>query len=444
MQKIYRRALLFITLVIFIALTPLVVLYAIGYRATLKNIDPLPIGVALVKSKPSRASIYINDKPAGKTPKTLPNLIAGNVNISLALREYRSWSKNIAIKPGMAADLSDIVLFPANIDSHPLAQDAVLFSLSPNRKLIAYISSNLHLSVIDQDSHPIVDSQALTTIPQTVLWSPNSASLLLHNKNNYWLVNNFGASSPILLSTLNGAADAIWDPVVPNRLLFTDVAGSLKAYNASTGALQIIAKQVNIFATSNKYIYTVSEDNIINVFNLSGGPQNINIPSPDKKIVKLLITPSGNIAYTTKDTGVWYLNESNQPVLISSSSAYAGWSPDGAILFIATDPYTINVFSTTDEISFLPKQILQFITRLSRPITAIQWFAGSRHLIYQIDDEIIISEIDVRDHPISEQITTTNNGNAQTAVGTDGEMIYYLKKTTNKTGLYQSDLVIQQ
>ncbi len=61
-----RKILFFIFLAIFIVATPLIALYATGYKINLK--DPLSrqlvqkTGMFILETKPEGASIYINDK----------------------------------------------------------------------------------------------------------------------------------------------------------------------------------------------------------------------------------------------------------------------------------------------------------------------------------------------------------------------------------------------
>ena len=77
----------------------------------------------------------------------------------------------------------------------------------------------------------------------------------------------------------------------------------------------------------------------------------------------------------------------------------------------------------------------QLVVRLSRPIHDIQWFAGGGHLIFQVDDELVLAEIDTRDHVRTYTLDSTNLGESQTEVGEEGRQLFYLKNNGGSTAL---------
>jgi hypothetical protein len=125
--------------------------------------------------------------------------------------------------------------------------------------------------------------------------------------------------------------------------------------------------------------------------------------------------------------------------------AKIAWSPDEQLLLVQLDDTSLHVLNVFDErLGYLPLHELRLVTRLSRPIRNPQWFAGGRHLIYQVDDEILITEIDTRDHPLTYSVDTTNLGDANATVGLQGSIILYLKKTAESTRLTTAKLLADQ
>ena len=111
------------------------------------------------------------------------------------------------------------------------------------------------------------------------------------------------------------------------------------------------------------------------------------------------------------------------------------------MLLVQHDDTSLHIMNVYDErISYIPLLDLHLVTRLSRPIRNPQWFAGGRHLIYQVDDEIMITEIDTRDQPLTYLVDTTNLGDANITVGAQGDIVFYLKKTAQAYRLVQAIL----
>jgi hypothetical protein len=104
MKKIYRKMLLFTSTVVFLSLAPLVILYAMGYRLASSTIDPIPVGVLLVETKPRRATLEVDGKIIGETPRSISNLPPGEVRVRVSKAGYIPWEKMITIEPGMVTE----------------------------------------------------------------------------------------------------------------------------------------------------------------------------------------------------------------------------------------------------------------------------------------------------------------------------------------------------
>jgi WD40 repeat protein len=154
------------------------------------------------------------------------------------------------------------------------------------------------------------------------------------------------------------------------------------------------------------------------------------------------VTPGGDVAARSVDGALYVISPDGTANLIASELEAAGWSPNGRMLFVQSDAHSLQVYNVRDERWSLSREELHLVQRLSRPITSVQWFAGGRHLLYQVNDEIVISEIDTRDHPITYQVDSVNLGDAQAAVGEDGEVLFFLKNQHGSRDLIAAELII--
>ncbi|MCH8748551.1 PEGA domain-containing protein, partial [Patescibacteria group bacterium] len=381
----------------------------------------------------------------GRTPQAITNLPAGTVSVTVSREGYETWQKNILVIPGRTTELRDIRLWPSSPSRQVLIQEASMFSLSPSRQLLAVLTNQNSFTLLDQEGLPASNSLSLTSRPESLLWAPNNSSILIRaSTGSYQLVTVGQRLSTKTLPRLAQASEVVWDPRVPNRLLYRNQAGSIAAHHTITGSTEILVAKVETFALSSRQIYAVLTDGTVASFTLQGELVNRAIPAPTGVIESLAVTPAGRVVFELADQSFWFLaDEGNVEKIIDQAQSVA-WSPDGRMLLIQTDTHTLYVFNVDDERATTPLKELQLVIRLARDINAPQWYAGGHHLIYQVGDEILITEIDTRDQPRTYQLDTTNLGQAQPTVGEDGEVVFYLKSDTSTTSLIASSVTISQ
>ncbi len=446
MKKIYRQLLLFSSSIVFMAVAPLVVFFAMGYRMDIEAENYLPVGVLSVETYPPKASLTVNGKSYKETPRYVSDLPPGQVSVSLRKDGYKSWFKELTIRPATVTNLRHVRLFPENLDTKELLGDVVTFSLSPSRRLLAAVTADGKLRVVDEDGVQVVPPVKVFPVPGKLLWSPGSGRVLLTSNRSVSVIDITDSwLRPRPLPALAGVEAVVWDPRVPGRVLALSAAGKLIAYNVATDNSLAIAENVRGFATSSRHIYTIGADGQrVNVLSLQGELLKT-LRFPLEEIVDdLLITPGGEVAVWLADSSLAVLDEEKTVIPVTDKALRAGWSPSGQLLYVQTDHTSLHVFNASDKrLTYIPLGQLYLVTRLSRPIRSPQWFAGGHHLVYQVDDEIMITEIDTRDHPVTYQVDSTNLGDSLATVGRHGEAIYYLKRNQAKISLQAAALTVE-
>src|SRR5687768_13339880 len=146
MDLIIRRLLLGTSIILFLVIAPVVVLYALGYRENIIT-GPTAVGVLLLVAIPQEATVAVNDRAYGTTPESISNLKVGEVAVAVSKEGYRSWQKNLPILPARATEARSIRLFLENPPTQTLAKATKKFALAPNRTLLAWTdtSNNLHV-----------------------------------------------------------------------------------------------------------------------------------------------------------------------------------------------------------------------------------------------------------------------------------------------------------
>lgn len=442
MRKQVRRALLTACGIVFFIGAPIVVLYAVGYRFISTKEEAVPVGVLLVESVPRGATIYVNNEKIGRSPRAVPGLPEGNVTVRLEKQGYASWEKQLPILPTKATEARTIKLFAENPQVTTLAENVQMFNLSPNRRLISFLDDKKQLHIVNTQNEALQDPIPLTYTPTQILWSPDSSTLLLEYQNSYQLITLGAEVSPIPLPALTGVQSVAWDPRLPGRLLGITAKGNLVSYSTASHTEQVLAKEVRQFVPTTRHVIAVTNANKLVWYSLQGNAEREQMFEDD--IAKLLATPSGLVAVQLKNGAVRVVTANQETLKVADSGASPiGWSPDGTILLLQSGSSELAVFNVENErATHVPLQQLQTIIRLSRPIRHAQWFAGGTHVVFQVDDEVVISEVDTRDHPIQFTADSTNTGNAQVAVGEDGNTLLYLKLIDGLSTLVRRPLVL--
>lgn len=146
-----RRALSVIFILIFIIITPAIMLYAAGYKMSKNGFSMQRTGMFIINSKPEGAKIYIDGEIqknwsgsifGGKkfisTPAKIKNLLPGEYDMKLELDGYWDWQKKLTISPGDSTFAENIYLFknslPAQIISADIESARKLYKNSFNYK----------------------------------------------------------------------------------------------------------------------------------------------------------------------------------------------------------------------------------------------------------------------------------------------------------------------
>lgn len=114
MTRRTRRIIFFLFLIAFLILVPVIILYARGYSFDFNKKTIVATGGIYLKSYPSKAKIYINDNPKGKTNKYIRRLIPKIYEIKIVKDNYHPWQKELAVESGIVTKADNILLVPFN------------------------------------------------------------------------------------------------------------------------------------------------------------------------------------------------------------------------------------------------------------------------------------------------------------------------------------------
>lgn len=114
MRKRTRRILFYVSLIIFLAVSYLAVLYAKGYRYSFVDNKFYETGSIYIKAN-TDASIYLNDQLLGTTSFfnnafVIGKLLPGQYELALAKKDTYPWYKTVNVEEGLVVEFSKVLL----------------------------------------------------------------------------------------------------------------------------------------------------------------------------------------------------------------------------------------------------------------------------------------------------------------------------------------------
>ena len=224
MNKAFRRITYLSFFLLFFILTPLFILYAIGYRYNFDSNTVQKNGAFYVKSYPRGSEIYIdNIKSRHKTPNQLTNMQPGNHDIMIMRDGYLPWQKNLPVYSGETTFAEDIVLFLEQRTKTSFGRGSDNFLINKQKDKYAYIDN---YDLLDNDVLMITDiEQAKTQTISTMIpgytladWSVDNQYLLLKLQDNYSIFDiNQKTTKPLPITSPD---KIIWDDKESDTLWF--------------------------------------------------------------------------------------------------------------------------------------------------------------------------------------------------------------------------------
>lgn len=124
----FRRFIFWIFVILFIAASIIIILFAQGWRFDFDSFKLAKTGGIFIKTTVSGAKIYVNDKYTGSTAgllnytKLVDDLTPKNYNLFIHKEGYYPWNKMVEVKNGLVTELFSVTLFPLNIKKVKIAQ----------------------------------------------------------------------------------------------------------------------------------------------------------------------------------------------------------------------------------------------------------------------------------------------------------------------------------
>jgi hypothetical protein len=138
----FRRIVYLTFIVVFLLITPIVILYTIGYRYNFQTNKIQKTGILILKSNPSGAKVYLNEKLRTEvTPARIANLLPDDYTIKIERENFYPWQKTLPVESSLTTFAENITLFEKTLPAEVAETNSELFSLAPNKEKIIYLDA---------------------------------------------------------------------------------------------------------------------------------------------------------------------------------------------------------------------------------------------------------------------------------------------------------------
>ncbi len=184
LTKRRRQLLLALFLASFLIITPLLVLYTVGYRYDWQSGLIKEIGAISVDVLPNDASVFLNDQKIDeKIPVRLKNIAPNSYHIRITKPGYYDWSRDITVKSKQTVYIKDVTLIKKATPTLLISEAERLISVSTDGKYFIYSKPDAALVLRDTASKADTKLTGVTASSSTsISWSKNNTFFTVANE----------------------------------------------------------------------------------------------------------------------------------------------------------------------------------------------------------------------------------------------------------------------
>jgi hypothetical protein len=475
MAVFYRKLFFWIFVLLFLATTPVAVLYSQGYRFDQYKKIFIHSGSITVKSTPANANIYLNGKiqPSSafdiiNNSITINGLRPGDYDLKVSADGYGAWEKNVDVHSGVSTEFWNVLLAPQKLAPKELAADGVeKYFPSPFGKNVAYVKKNgenLEIwSLVRSSNVPTLilsqkDFDFSSDSLENIEWNTKETLFIApveHNgKSDFIVLDSEKGQDPIFLSQLTGLSDldhVRWSPANQNEIYFIAKAdngsqNNLYRMDLGAGKPEIILEAIKAYDLSRNSIYFLRQNNIVYKSDLDGKNEDQLVLAPidfsEANEKTRLIAYDDNRQAIISESGELYVHNNGETTGDSLKNVTDGiksvqFSNDGKKLLYWSDNEINVIFLRKWDVQ--PRRVeneIQQVVRLSSPVKNVFWYRDYEHIFFSSQNSVKIIELDSRDHRAVDDVFKYRSDNSLSSYDSANGIYYYIDEVEGVRKLF--------
>ncbi len=411
----YRRATYSIFFLIFFVVTPMLVLYATGYRYNFKKNALEKTGILFIESAPRGATIIVDGKVRGVTPLRIGRLLPNSYDVTVSQDGFYSWTSKLTVTSNRTTFAQDIQLFKKTLPILVVSGDVNVFTVSPNREKLVYttrdnatetlwlknLRNNSDFTITDFNHHSYTNLEPIA-------WSADNAKLLLRQTvdsfNTYLVINTETLEVKNLFDITRLSFDHIkWDEANSNTLYGLRRAVLYKIDLTSSSVQTVLSANIQdyrVIGDTLYYIEQVAHESFLNRSTMTSSsdisePEKIKLPG--SLLLQLAPAPSGIITLLDMEsTDLFMLNDDvfndadvDSHVILQDKAKKMHWSDNEQSLLFYTDFELATFDRKTNQ--------KNLITRYGEAITQAEWLKQPTYIMYVVGTVVNVTEAGARE-----------------------------------------------
>jgi len=431
-----RRAIALFFLLIFAIGTPILLFYASGYRYNVKKNAVEKTGALVLETKPSRASILLNNESVNEnTPARLKNIIPDKYNVKLEKEGYYTWEKDLEIKSQEATFAEDIILFKKAEPESIIDSEINWLSFSPTNAFAVFSTSDfdqdyLYLLDLNNQKFNLIYNNNKKFVNPQAIWSHDDLMLYFQSNGDQMIFpiqfpkNSFDLTK---FFSVKEARNYKWNQQ-NNQNLFAQVDNSILELDITT------KKFKNIFSinpTEKLIDFFIQNDDVYYIFNIGNKTFLGKATLEDNTLQKTLELRNDNYHFNGiyNDKIAIFDNKLSTIYLINQEIDNIYFQKDNIMNLDFHPEKNLLLLQTHQDLSYLDlnegKANERNVTRYSTGLSQASWHNSTNYVINLQNKNINIIELDDRDHHFTislpyENITNFNTNN-------DSEIVYFVQ-----------------
>ena len=451
MNIITRKYLFLFFILAFVTITPLVSLYAAGYKFSFSGKILQKTGMLIIDSTPEGANIIINGEAQQKfinklrskilsktnkqnilkTPAKIKGLIPGEYLIKLEKDGYWPWEKKLEIKPGNSTFAEDIVIFKNNLPQ-PVDTGVIINNKqSPNKKYIAYTTDNKY-HIFNNENEEVSYFEKTTNLnfqTNTIRWLDDTHILF-----DYFLfsLNDWEKPKDLSKSLINTNLGNI--NLNTGYLIYIQNNNRLIKLDSKNEGIETILNSQKIldYLLKDNLIYTIEEQN-----------KNVYLIVYDNKKIIRKINLNYDSTYTFVNTNHNLINIYNtkfKTLYLVDPLDYFG--PLKETINNITESFWVNndklIYHNDFEIWIYERNNFKktILTRISDRINNVLWHPSNNYIIYSTNESLFTIELDNREKHNTNHLIKLNNIDFLN-IDNDGNTLYFYSELGKQIGLFK-------